>query len=59
MRYILTIEALGYETTKTEVECDSIRSADRFIGKARKQWAEHNDVDYATTKLTSVTVQAK
>ncbi len=53
-RYILTLSALGYDSTSTEVTAPDLRAAKRFIGKARRQWAEHNDVDYSTSALCSI-----
>ena len=53
-KYEIEVRALGYDTTKTVVEAESLREAKKSERKAIGEWLAHNDVDYSTRGLASV-----
>lgn len=55
--YHITCSALGYSTSTLAVVVPDIVSARQLIPKAKKLWAEENDVDYSTSGLCFVAVE--
>ena len=55
--YVITVTALGYESTVTIVNALTMNEAKRSESKALRLWAIHNDVDLATCKLASLEIK--